>query len=183
MRILIIIDMQNDFLTGTLGTLEAQAIISNVVKRIRESKDEMIIFTQDTHQEDYLTTPEGIKLPIEHCIEGTHGWEIHEEILNTWRQNKHTVVIPDVENNSFKKPVFGSVDLVKFLEGIKEDIGEIELIGVCTDICVVSNALMIKNTVPDIRIVVDAKCCAGVTPQSHIEALNVMRMCQIDVLQ
>ena len=183
MRVLIIIDMQNDFLTGTLGTDEAQGIIDNVVKRIKESKDEMIIFTQDTHQEDYLTTPEGIKLPIEHCIEGTHGWEIHEEILNSWKENKNTIIIPDVENNAFKKPIFGSVDLVKFLEDIKENIAEIELIGVCTDICVVSNALMIKNTVPDIRIVVDAKCCAGVTPKSHQEALSVIRMCQIDILE
>ena len=183
MKVLIIIDMQNDFLTGTLGTAEAQGIISNVIKRINESKDDMIIFTQDTHHDNYLTTPEGIKLPVEHCIKGTHGWEIHEEILNAWKENKNTIIIPDIKNNSFKKPIFGSTDLVKFLEGMKEKIGEIELIGVCTDICVVSNAIMIKNTLPDIRIVVDARCCAGVTPQSHREALNIMRMCQIDVLE
>ena len=182
MKVLIIIDMQNDFLTGSLGTTEAQAIVNNIVQRINESKNEMIIFTQDTHQDDYLTTPEGKKLPVVHCIEGTNGWEVHREIFNAWKEHKHTVIIPDVTNNSFKKPVFGSVELVKFLESIQEKITEIELCGVCTDICVVSNAIMIKNTLPNKPISVNSKLCAGVTPQSHKEALNVMGMCQVDII-
>ena len=182
MKVLIIIDMQNDFITGSLGTTEAQGIVNNIANRVKKSENEMIIFTQDTHHDDYLATPEGKKLPVIHCIENTNGWEIHEEIINAWNQNKNTVIIDDIKNNSFNKPVFGSIELVKFLENIKEKITEIEICGVCTDICVVSNAIMIKNTLPNIKISIDSKLCAGVTPQSHKEALNIMGMCQIDIM-
>lgn len=174
MKALIVVDMQNDFIDGSLGTKEAVAILDNVVKRIEECKNELIIFTQDTHGEDYLDTPEGKKLQVVHCLEGTTGWQIHDRIQQACKENENTIV--------FTKPVFGSTKLVNFLEGRKNEIKEVEILGVCTDICVVSNAIMIKNTIPDMKISVNAKCCAGVTPKSHQEALNVMEMCQIDIV-
>ena len=182
MKVLIVVDMQNDFIDGTLGTEEAAAIVSAVASRIKNSTGELILFTQDTHQEDYLSTPEGRKLPVIHCVEGTDGWQINEAIKKAWRENKDTRVISELPENTFTKPVFGSVALVEFLKSRAADISEIEILGVCTDICVVSNAIMIKNTLPDVKISVNSECCAGVTPQSHSEALNVMRMCQVDVV-
>ena len=182
MKVLIVIDMQNDFIIGSLGSPEATAIVSNVVSRVKNSTNELILFTQDTHQEDYLNTPEGKKLPVVHCVEGTDGWQINETIMNAWRNNKSTIIVPTLQENSFTKTVFGSVGLVDFLKQRQAEIAEIELLGVCTDICVVSNALMIKNTLPHIPVSVNASCCAGVTPQSHQEALNVMQMCQIDLV-
>jgi len=181
-KILIVVDMQNDFIDGSLGTPEAVAIVDNAVHRIEKSKGELILFTQDTHQSDYLQTPEGQKLSVEHCIEGTHGWQINPRIKQAWQNNSGTIIHPDLKENIFTKPVFGSTALVKFLENIRDDIEEIELLGLCTDICVISNTIMIKNTLPDIRINVNKDCCAGVTPKSHQEALNVMAMCQIDVI-
>jgi len=181
MKALIIVDMQKDFIDGALGTPAATAIVDAVVKRIEHSVDELILFTQDTHQTDYLDTPEGQKLPVPHCIEGTEGWQIDETIQNAWRNHKNTVAVPDLSENTFTKSVFGSVDLVEFLKLHYANITEIELLGVCTDICVVSNAIMLKNTLPDVKISVNSACCAGVTPQSHTEALHVMEMCQIDV--
>jgi len=182
MNVLIIVDMQKDFIDGALGTAEAAAIVDNVVKRIQNSAGELILFTKDTHQEDYLSTTEGQKLPVPHCIEGTDGWQINGAILDAWHNNAHTIKLPELPDNTFTKPVFGSVDLVRFLKARESDITEIEILGLCTDICVVSNAIMIKNVMPDIKISVNAHCCAGVTPQSHTEALNVMRMCHIDIL-
>ena len=182
MKILIVVDMQNDFIEGALGTPEALAVVEPVVKRIGDSVNELIIFTLDTHQDDYLDTPEGKKLPVAHCIEGTWGWKVNEKVMESWRNNKNTIILPDYHENSFTKPVFGSVDLVEFLKSQEESIDEIEILGVCTDICVVSNAIMIKNTLPNIKISVNAKCCAGVTVDSHKEALNVMNMCQIDII-
>ena len=182
MKILIIVDMQNDFINGVLGTKEAEGIISDVVKRVESSNGEMILFTQDTHGEDYLSTPEGKKLPVPHCIEGTDGWRINVDILNAWRNNKNTVIAEDLNDNTFTKPVFGSVALVEYLKNRVSEISEIEILGVCTDICVISNAIMIKNTIPGIEIYVNEKCCAGVTPQSHKEALNTMKMCQINII-
>ena len=174
--------MQNDFITGALGTQEAQSIVDRVTQRIKDSKDELVLFTQDTHQDDYLDTPEGKKLPVVHCIEGTEGWQIHEKILKAWRNNPNTIRLPEPENNSFTKAVFGSTELVNFLKSKAATITEIELLGVCTDICVISNAIMIKNTLPEIPIAVNTTCCAGVTPQSHQEALNTMKMCHIDLV-
>jgi len=182
MKVLIIVDMQKDFISGALGTTEAASIVGGVVERVENSAGELILFTQDTHQSDYLNTAEGKKLPVPHCIEGTEGWQIDESILNTWRNNGDTIRIPELSENTFVKPVFGSVELVAFLKARSAEISEIEILGVCTDICVISNAIMIKNTMPDIKISVNASCCAGVTPKSHTEALNVMQMCQIDVI-
>ncbi|MCL2286378.1 MAG: cysteine hydrolase [Firmicutes bacterium] len=181
MKVLIVVDMQNDFIDGALGTAEAVAIVDNVVKRVESSAGELILFTQDTHQSNYLQTSEGKKLPVPHCIEGTDGWQINERVFNVWRNNKNTVRLPELPNNTFKKPVFGSVDLMEFLTSREKEITEIEVLGLCTDICVISNAIMIKNIMPEIKISVNSACCAGVTPQSHTEALNTMKMCQIDV--
>ena len=182
MKVLIVVDMQKDFIDGALGTKEAAAIVDNVAKRIENSNGELILFTQDTHQENYLSTPEGRNLPVVHCIEGTDGWNINETIINVWRNNKNTMKIPELSENTFTKPVFGSVVLVDFLKSRVREISAIEILGLCTDICVVSNAIMIKNTLPDIEISVNANCCAGVTPQSHQEALNTMKMCQINII-
>jgi len=182
MKVLIVVDMQKDFIDGSLGTTEAVAIVDAVVKRIENSERELVLFTQDTHQNDYLDTPEGIKLPVVHCIENTAGWQINKSVRKAWRNNKDTIIIPELPENTFTKSVFGSVDLVAFLKSRASEISEIEILGLCTDICVVSNALMIKNAMPAVKISVNAKCCAGVNPQSHNEALNVMKLCHIDVI-
>ena len=182
MKILIVVDMQNDFVDGALGTAEAASIVGNVVTRIENSVSELILFTKDTHQDDYLSTPEGKKLPVPHCIEGTEGWQINEAVLNAWRNNGNTIKISNLPEHTFTKPVFGSTELVDYLKSRMGDITEIEILGLCTDICVISNAIMIKNAMPDIPISVNAACCAGVTPQSHAAALNVMKMCHIDVV-
>ena len=182
MKVLVVVDMQKDFIDGALGTNEAIAIVGNVVERIENSKGELVLFTKDTHRGDYLTTPEGKKLPVPHCIEGTDGWQINESVLSAWRNNSNTIRLPALQDNTFIKPVFGSVDLVDFLKSRVAEITEVEIVGLCTDICVISNAIMIKNYIPDVKISVNAACCAGVTPQSHADALNVMKMCQIDII-
>ena len=165
-RTLIVVDMQNDFIDGALGTKEAQAIVPNVKKKIEEYKarGDEIIFTRDTHQSNYLETNEGKHLPVEHCIQDTYGWLISDELGNG---SGHRVI---------NKYTFG------FDGWIYHDFKEIELVGLCTDICVVSNALMLKALFPDIDITVDASCCAGVTPESHKAALLTMKMCQINVI-
>lgn len=173
-KTLIVIDMQNDFIDGALGTNEAQAIVPNVKKKIEEydTRGDEIIFTRDTHFSNYLETNEGKHLPVEHCIYGTNGWRIHDEIKpnNILKSSIATIV---------DKCSFGKLDL---FEAFDEYPDEIELVGLCTDICVVSNALILKATVPEINITVDASCCAGVTPESHQAALTTMKMCQINVI-
>ena len=162
MKTLIVVDMQNDFIDGSLGTKEAQAIVQSVRKKIREYKDrgDEIIFTRDTHQSDYLETPEGRKLPVVHCIEGTKGWQIADGL--------------EVEGCIYiDKPTFG------WMHWNERTFQEIEMVGLCTDICVVSNALILKATFPSVEITVDASCCAGVTPQTNQAALETMKMCQI----
>lgn len=164
-RILIVIDMQNDFITGSLGSQEAQAIVPNVKAKIKEYVDrgDRVIFTRDTHEENYLETAEGKKLPVKHCVKDTDGWQI--------------VPALKVEKCEYiNKPTFGWLGWDGFCEK-----DEIELIGVCTDICVVSNALILKAKYPEAVISVDASCCAGVTPEKHKAALETMRSCQIDV--
>ena len=179
MKVLVVVDMQNDFITGSLGTPEAQAIVPNVKKKIEEYRKngDMIVFTRDTHQEDYLLTKEGSKLPVEHCIENTWGWEIADEL----RDEATGVAFVN-------KPTFGSVVLCDLITSLEADckptdvIEEIELVGLCTDICVVSNALLLKTVFYDtLDISVDATCCAGVTPETHEAALKTMAMCQINV--
>ena len=164
-KTLIVVDMQNDFIDGSLGTAEAQNIVNNVKEKILLYKQSggNIIFTRDTHNKDYLETPEGKKLPVEHCIKDTSGWQIADGLY--------------VEGAEIvDKPTFGYMGWNRY------EFDDIELVGLCTDICVVSNALILKATFPDAKITVDASCCAGVTPQTHKAALDTMKMCQIDVI-
>lgn len=165
-KTLIVVDMQKDFIDGSLGTAEAEKIVENVKAKIeayRQAGDE-VIFTRDTHQENYLNTSEGRHLPVVHCIKGTLGWEIDS------RLSVGDSVIID-------KPSFGYTGWADY------HFEEIELVGLCTDICVVSNALILKALFPEIRVSVDARCCAGVTPESHHAALTVMKMCQVEVVE
>lgn len=163
-KTLIVIDMQNDFIDGSLGTAEAVKIVPNVRRKIEEYKNnnDEIIFTRDTHGENYLDTPEGKKLPVVHCVKGTKGWQIAGGLD-----------VPDAIH--IDKPSFGYTKWDKF------SFDKIELVGLCTDICVVSNALILKALFPNAEICVDSSCCAGVTPKTHTSALETMKMCQIDV--
>lgn len=172
-KILVVVDMQNDFIDGALGTPEAVAIVENVKARIREYDQDDIFVTMDTHAPNYLETQEGRNLPVEHCIKGTEGWRIRKDIDK---------LLPDW--HIYEKPTFGSVALAKDIAEIaaKEEI-EIEVLGLCTDICVVSNALMLKAHMPEVKISVDPSCCAGVTPESHEAALKTMQMCQIALME
>ena len=170
-NILIVVDMQNDFIDGALGTKEALEIVPRVVEKVKAFPGK-ILFTRDTHEENYLDTQEGQKLPVPHCIKGTSGWEICPELEALRKEN------------AVDKPTFGSVELGEKLRKMQEEepIGCITLVGLCTDICVISNAMLVKAFLPEIRICVDASCCAGVTPESHETALRAMKMCHIDVI-
>lgn len=170
---LIVIDMQNDFIDGSLGTKEAQAILPLVVRKIN-GHEGPVLFTYDTHQEDYLETQEGKNLPVAHCIMGTKGWSLNDKIEKL-RLSMNTL--------SFSKPTFGSKELADHLyeEDKTVKIDSIELVGLCTDICVISNAMLIKAYLPETKIIVDSTCCAGVTPESHDNALEAMKVCQIEV--
>lgn len=172
-KILIVVDMQKDFVTGVLGSKEAQEILPRVAEKARNFDGE-VIFTMDTHGENYLETQEGRKLPVKHCIGGTTGWEL-EQVLSALRAEKNAAL--------YEKGTFGSVKLAEELKKRQESIESIELVGVCTDICVVSNALLLKAYMPELLIRVDSGCCAGVTPQKHEAALETMRSCQIDVYE
>ena len=167
MKYLIVVDMQNDFISGSLGSELAKAIVPNVVQKVKNF-DGKTIFTRDTHFADYMQTQEGKNLPVEHCIKDTKGWQICDELK------------PYV-NDVVDKITFGSVDLPKILSDYNEKIEEIELCGLCTDICVISNAMILKATFPEVKISVDSNCCAGVSVESHNTALNAMKAVQIEV--
>lgn len=181
MNILIVVDMQNDFVNGCLGTPEARKIVPAVVDKVK-NWDGAVLFTRDTHFDNYLETQEGKNLPVPHCIQGTHGWDIIDEL-------KPFVT----DDNTFNKPTFGSTRLMEYFNPDTDyirsynsdfdglDIESITLIGVCTDICVISNAMLLKAEMPEVPIIVDAYCCAGVTPASHVTALNAMSACQIKI--
>ena len=170
-NLLVVVDMQNDFIDGSLGTKEAVAIVDNVIAEIAKYDTKDIFATRDTHPENYLETQEGKNLPVVHCVKNTKGWEINEKIAKALRNAE-----------IIDKPTFGSKILAEKIAAIaeKEDI-EVTLIGLCTDICVVSNALLMKAYVPEIPVRVIASCCAGVTPESHEAALKTMAMCQVKV--
>jgi nicotinamidase-related amidase len=171
MDTLVVIDMQRDFITGALGTKEARAIVDNVVNKIN-SFDGQIVVTLDTHQDNYLDTQEGKKLPIPHCIEQTDGWLLNNKIREALKNKENVAFI--------KKEAFGSGSLpYKIFYG---DGDRTIIVGVCTDICVVSNALLLKAILPEAEIIVDASCCAGTTPEKHLAALEVMKSCQIDII-
>ena len=171
-NILIVVDMQNDFIDGALGTKEAVAIVPKVEEKIRNFDGE-VFFTRDTHETYYLETQEGKNLPVKHCIRDTEGWQIRKE-LDVLRKT-----------DPVDKETFGSTDLAGELTMIDEDegIGSITLVGLCTDIWVISNALLIKASLPEVPICVDATCCAGVTPESHENALKAMEACQIKIIR
>ena len=172
-NILIVIDMQNDFIDGSLGTKEAEAIVDNVVEKIKSYDPEDVFATRDTHQPDYLDTQEGRFLPVVHCVENTSGWQFDKKVGKAAEKLENAEII--------NKPTFGSEQLIELLkeENEKEAIGRITLIGLCTDICVVSNALMVKAAFPEMDVRVLKDCCAGVTPETHEAALTTMKMCQI----
>ena len=168
MKVLCVIDMQNDFIDGALGTKEAEAIVENVKSKIElyRQNGDTIIFTRDTHTEEYMNTQEGKNLPVPHCIKGSKGWEI-------------TKKLDTASDKIIDKPTFGSFELADYVASLS-DVEEIELIGLCTDICVISNAMLLKAKLTETQISVDSSCCAGVTPESHLNALESMKMCQIN---
>lgn len=173
-KYLLVIDMQNDFIDGALGTKEAEEIVSNVEKYIAGFEG-IVLYTRDTHQENYMDTQEGKNLPVVHCIEGSEGFEVKEGIKKLLEERNAV---------GFDKPTFGSKELARYLleEHEKQPIEEIVLIGLCTDICVISNAMLAKAFLPEVPVKVVAECCAGVTPASHNNALEAMKMCQIAVI-
>ena len=167
--ILIVVDMQNDFIDGALGTPEAVSIVPTVKDVILSHKGR-VIFTKDTHSPDYLSTNEGKNLPVEHCIKGTYGWEICDSLK-------------EYANEVVEKPTFGSTTLADLLkaEHKKSPIAKITLVGLCTDICVVSNVMLVKANFPEMNVYVDASCCAGVTPEKHNAAIETMKSCQVEI--
>lgn len=184
-KVLVVVDMQNDFIDGALGTPEAQVIVQNVVEKLEHTdrSETLVIFTKDTHYEDYMDTLEGKLLPVPHCIENTHGWSINKEVSGAVDGHPGLVYSSGkIINGRVYKNTFGSDGLREFLIQHKESIEEVEFVGLCTDICVVSNALMARQALPNTAIVVDASCCAGVTPEKHRAALEVMKSCQINVI-
>ena len=171
-RFLIVVDMQKDFVDGALGTSEAQQIVPAVAEKIRAFDGEIIV-TYDTHEEDYMTTREGRFLPVPHCIRDTEGWQLNAEVAAALAERAYTVV---------EKPTFGAVTLPEVVQQLAgEEEFTVELVGLCTDICVVSNALLLKANFYEMPLSLDAACCAGVTPESHNAALTTMTMCQVAV--
>lgn len=176
-KVLIVVDMQNDFIDGSLGTAEAQAIVPTVVDVIKNFNGE-IYATRDTHETDYLETREGQHLPVEHCIIDTHGWNINSQVNDVLRESSCPVFV-------FNKPTFGSIELLDELISTYDNTPDTEFVfvGLCTDICVVSNAMLIKAAFPEAEVTVYSDACAGVTPESHEAALKTMGMCQINVVK
>ena len=187
MKVLTIIDAQYDFIDGELGTPEAKKIVPNIVEKINNydnKSNTLILFTKDTHNNStYLDTLEGTILPIPHCIENTPGWSINKEITDAVDKNRFLSYSSDkIIKSRVYKDTFGSEDLRKFFEKFRDDIEEVEFVGLCTDVCVISNVLVTRMVLPDVEITVDASCCAGVTPEKHQAALEVMKSCQINVI-
>lgn len=178
MKVLVVVDMQNDFIDGSLGTKEAEGIVQNVVDKINQF-DGKIAVTFDTHGENYFDTQEGKALPVVHCVGKTNGWMLEHRIEYALGKKGNYGTHIEV----FQKQTFGSTRLGDWLyqQSLSEDIEEIILVGLCTDICVISNALLIKAFLPEVKITVDASCCAGVTPESHNNALAAMKICQINI--
>ncbi len=172
MKVLLIVDMQNDFIDGALGTAEAVKIVPKVVEKI-QNFDGLVLYTRDTHEENYMETQEGAKLPVPHCIRGTYGWELNDEIKAL------------AKTEPIDKPTFGSMELAERLKALDETEGleSITLCGLCTDICVISNALLAKAALPEVPVYVSADCCAGVTVESHLNALEAMKMCQVMITE
>ncbi|MBQ7005496.1 MAG: cysteine hydrolase [Clostridia bacterium] len=172
-KILIVVDMQKDFVDGALGTAEAVAIVDNVVKKIEDFEGDIIV-TYDTHEENYMETQEGKNLPVPHCIKGTDGWKLDSKVQSALDKKAYKTI---------EKPTFGSLELPAYISANYNPAEtEIELIGLCTDICVVSNALLLKANFLETKVSVDSSCCAGVTVDSHNAALTTMKMCQVNII-
>lgn len=186
MNVLVLVDLQKDFIDGSLGSPEAQAIVPKIVDKINNYTDKnntLVLYTKDTHQNDYLDTLEGAILPVKHCIENTPGWSINKDIERAVKSNRFLSYSSDkIINSRVYKNTFGSDDLREFFVKFSDKIESIEFVGLCTDICVVSNVLMARQTLPNTEITIDASCCAGVTPDKHKAALEVMKSCQINVI-
>ena len=171
-KILVVVDMQKDFVDGALGTKEAVLIVDNVARKIEEFDGDVIV-TYDTHNDDYMETQEGKNLPVPHCIKGTEGWMIDKKVQAALAGKEYKII---------EKPTFGAIELPEYIrKNYNEKEIEIELIGLCTDICVVSNAILLKANFLETNISVDESCCAGVTPESHNAAIATMKMCQISI--
>lgn len=179
-KILVLIDCQKDFIDGSLANPEAQKKVKNIVKKVDEFDGDAIIYTLDTHEEDYLETKEGKLLPVEHCIEREDGWNLNDDIANAITRAVKRDIIVDV----VKKPTFGSFQLpLEIKRIVGEEEFDVEFVGFCTDICVISNVLILKAAAYEIaNITVDANCCAGVTVEKHLAALETMKSCQINVI-
>ena len=186
MRVLVVVDAQVDFVTGALGSVTAKSIIPHMRERIREyaDGDTLILFTKDTHDEDYDKTMEGYHLPVAHCIRGTPGWSLVKEISILADGYSNFLIYSDGEivHSRIIKDTFGSVKLGELLRRYESEITDITFMGFCTDICVISNVLLTKAFLPNTRIIVDASCCAGTTLDKHLAALEVMKSCHIDVI-
>lgn len=185
MKVLVVVDMQNDFITGTLGTKEAVAIVPNVVKKIEQHQRDgsVIAFTLDTHRQNYLDTLEGKNLPVKHCIRGEHGWELNNDVARAFTQEyyENTVLI------SVFKNTFGGKDLVTEIEKILnkndfETVDEIELVGLCGNICVIANAILLKSYFPEILITVDTSCIASTIPEANVRTIQQMKDLQINII-
>ena len=195
-KILIVVDMQNDFVDGALGTAEAQAIVPKVADYIRNHADKntVLLVTKDTHSSNYAETLEGKNLPVAHCIKNSYGWELNpaiQEAIYDTRGKYHSFdsYFPYISDHIIEKPSFGSVDLQNLLYLLDDetgmqsgDIAEITLMGLCTDICLLANWVLCKTTLPEVPVRVVAECCAGVTPESHERALEAMKMLQINII-
>ena len=171
MKLLVVVDMQHDFVDGALGTKEAVAIVDNVIAKVERyiADGHAVAFTLDTHGEDYMETQEGRNLPVPHCLKGSEGWKLVPDLrayTDGWKV--------------FEKPTFGSMELARY--AAEEEFDRIEVVGLCTDICVISNVMLLKAALPEAEIVVDSACCAGVTPESHNNALEAMKICQVTVI-
>ena len=186
MKILCLIDLQCDFIDGTLGSPEAQAIVPRIVEKLNNYEDKrntLLLYTKDTHYSNYLDTLEGKNLPVPHCIENTPGWSINKEIESAVKANRFLSYSSDkIINSRIYKNTFGSDDLRDLLIRYKDEIEEVEFCGLVTDCCVVSNVLMARQALPNTKILVDASCCAGTTQEKHLAALEVMKSCQIDIV-
>ena len=186
MKALIVVDMQKDFITGPLGSPEAEAAVPHVIEAIAKycSSDTILVATRDTHYDNYMKTQEGQKLPVPHCIEGSKGWMYDDEVAATIMTylplygNFDDMYMCDVPY--IDKPTFGSIDMLNYFYNIKEPVTEFIVCGVCTDICIVSNCLLLKAAFPEAKVSVIEKACAGVTPESHRAAINTMRSCQVE---
>ena len=195
-KILIVVDCQNDFIDGALGTAEAQAIVPKVADYIRNhaDKDTVLLVTKDTHSSNYAETLEGKNLPVAHCIKNSYGWELNpaiQEAIYDTRGKYHSFdsYFPYISDHIIEKPSFGSIDLQNLLYMLDDeagmqsgDIAEITLMGLCTDICLLANSVLCKTTLPEVPVRVVAECCAGITPESHERALEAMKMLQIEII-